>query len=903
MRRSGTRLRALRGLHHRRRNNLAMTSTTRALAILWIGLTLTLLPPPRLSAAAGNTNEIFVVPFSHLDLFWAGTREECLSRGNRIISKAIQLAQRQPEFRFLIEDEVFLANFVESHRGSPELAELRRLVKEGRIEIAPKWAAIYQNLPRGEAHVRNQLYGKLYAREVFGVNPQVAHLGDLPGYTEQFPQILTKSDTPFMAMTRMGPPEHPLFRWRAPDGSTALVWNAVNGYGWGVGLGLHRDDFDEDRLKKAAQSIADVQARTRGPLFVGWGTDLFAPSENLVRNVELLNQRLAPMRFRLATPADYFKAAAGVPDVPELSGEIPSSWANIITSLSQLWPPAMSATDALLSAEKFAALNYALGFADYPQPQLEAAWKQVLQSMDHNNFGQGEDLGDKRKLEYARTPEAVAGQILRDSLRNIAERVRRPMPRCTPIVVFNPLSWQRDDVVHAHVSLYGDVSPGDIADYRKAMRLVDEAGTSVPFHVEEYYGTVSRGLQMTFVARRVPSLGYKTWFFVPSDQPDKFDNASTAKLDDADPQKPKRIFGYDELENQLYRVTIDRATGRVTVFDKELGRVVVKDMEIAALEQRGGDTLSNEKPSGRTLINTVRHVELEANDPVRTVLRVDGELADVPVTQTLTLYRGLKRLDIENTVDWTPGRFMKIEQLFPYEHPGAGIRYGIPFGSAAGSDIMTNSGPHFGDEVPHEIWKTWRQLQDWIFAGTQEWGVTISADRQLVTLGDGVIRVGMLRGCYSTLGITHEDKPTLRLVPPAGKYVFRYSVTSGKGDWASAKSYRAGLAFSNPLVPVTAVDELSTKSLPPTRSFCSLDSENLVVTALKKAERDGAVVLRVVEMEGARAETPVEFLNGPCGFQDANLLEAATREANQQTLHFSPYEIKTVRLEPNSASR
>ena len=40
--------------------------------------------------------DVYVVPFSHLDLFWAGTREECLSRGNRIISKAVGLAGASP---------------------------------------------------------------------------------------------------------------------------------------------------------------------------------------------------------------------------------------------------------------------------------------------------------------------------------------------------------------------------------------------------------------------------------------------------------------------------------------------------------------------------------------------------------------------------------------------------------------------------------------------------------------------------------------------------------------------------------------------------------------------------------------------------------------------------------------
>src|SRR5262249_40353913 len=82
--------------------------------------------------------EVYVVPFSHLDFFWGGTREECLARGNRIIAKAVKLANERPEFRFLLEDEDFVANYVETHGGSGELDALKRLVREGRVEIAPK---------------------------------------------------------------------------------------------------------------------------------------------------------------------------------------------------------------------------------------------------------------------------------------------------------------------------------------------------------------------------------------------------------------------------------------------------------------------------------------------------------------------------------------------------------------------------------------------------------------------------------------------------------------------------------------------------------------------------------------------------------------------------------------------
>jgi alpha-mannosidase len=428
------------------------------------------------------------------------------------------------------------------------------------------------------------------------------------------------------------------------------------------------------------------------------------------------------------------------------------------------------------------------------------------------------------------------------------------------------------------------------------MRLVDETGSAVPFYLEGSSGTVSRAVEMVFVASAVPPLGYKTYFLIPFEKPDTFPNACEVNLDEADPTKPKRIRGANQLENDFFRVTVDRATGRITVFDKELGRMVAKDLEIVASEERGGDTLSIERTTGRTVINSVNRVEIEENNPVRTVLRIDGDIAAIPITQRLSLYRALKRIELENIVDWRQGRFMKIEQLFPYESPEAQIRYGIPFGSVTSSDVMPDTGPHFGDEIPREIWRQWRQIQDWIFVGATEWGITICADRQLITLGEGVIRAGMLRSSYSPVGIARGDKPFLRQFPPAGKYVFRYLLSSGKGGWAAAKSYRAGLAFSNPLIPVSAVDELSEKPLPPTRSFCALAGDNLVITALKKAEGDGGVVLRVVEMEGARAETRLEFLGRRRNFREVNLLEEETRPGDQETLRLKPHEISTIRL-------
>jgi alpha-mannosidase len=797
-----------------------------------------------------------------------------------------------------LETEVFVENFVESHRGTNELDEFKRLVKDGRIELAPTWAAIYQNQPRGEALIRNIVYGKRYARDVFGADPQVAHLADIPGFTRQYPQILSEAATPYMVMTRMAPRDLSLFHWKAPDGSSVLVWNTINGYSWGADVGIHRV-LNNDQLDRLARDIAAVRATTAGPVYLGWGTDLWAPSEDLIGNVTLLNQRLVPYHFRLATADEFFHAAAATPQIPDVSGEIPSSWANLTTSLVPLWLPAMSATDELLNAERFAAINYALGYAPYPDQKFESLWKDALKSLDHNNDGQGGEIGDERKLGYAQEASLGAGQILRDSLRNIVERVQSPFARSTPIVVFNPLSWTRDDVVKAHVTLFGAVETENIDDYKKAMRLLDEKGKSVPFQIEQYTDGSSRSIELVFIAQGVPSLGYKSYYLVPAERPDIFPSVCDVKLEtDSDSKQSGSAIGSDVLDGQFYRVTVSRSTGRVEVFDKELNQVVTKNVEINATEESGGDDQNIILPSGRTIIHLINSVALEENGPVRTVLRISGEVGGTAVTQRLTLYRGIKKIDFDNTIEWKPGRSMNIEQVFPIQQVNPELRNGIPFGTVSAREIMLNAGPHSDDEVTSDVWKSWRQIQDWVFAGTKEWGFTLSADHQLVEVNEHSIRADMLRGTRFSPATTilQNGQPLLDARPSAATYVFRHSFTSGPGDWASGKSWRAGMAFSTPLIAVTSATSSSAKPLPPEQSFFSLDADNLVLSALKKSDVDGTIVLRAFEIQGNSAESSVHFLGHDRTFREANLLEEDSSAGEQRNLRVNPYQIDTIKL-------
>jgi alpha-mannosidase len=838
---------------------------------------------------------VYLVPFSHLDFFWGGTREECLARGNRIIARAIQLAKQDHEFRFLIEDDDFVANYMESHSGSDEAADLKHLVKQGRIEIAPKWAAIFQDLQDGEMLARNLVYGKRYARSVFGVDPQAAQISDLPGYTPQYPQILRQSGTPYAVMTRMGPGDKSLFYWKAPDGSRALTWFTLRGYGWGAHLGLH-NELTEARRTTIQKELAEVAGTTSSPIYMNWGSDLYAPTEKVAESLRTLNRE--GLQFTFSTPDEYFAKVSHRSDIPEVSGEIPSSWPNIVSSLPHLWQLVVPATNTLIAAEKFAAINHALHYAEYPQSVFDFLWKKLIESTDHNHDGQGGWPGDERKRSYSELSIIRGGEILRDSLRNIAERVRIPVKPSVPVVVFNPVSWQRTDLVKAHLTIYGDVVPASIAEYRKGMRLVDENGRDVPFQIAQYAENISRAVDIVFVAMDVPSLGYKTYYLRPADASPDLPQTAKIQLDSVnDVKEPRRALGFDVMENQFYRVSVDRATGSVVLFDRTLQREVVKDAEIVATEERGGNYIGIEPLSGRTFPEAIDEVEVEENNGVRAVIKITGHVVDIPVTQRLTLYQELKRLDVENIVEWRHPRLVRVEQLFPYPQPSARIQYGVAYGSNASDNLIPHTGPHMPDEIREQSWLQSRHIQNWIFAGDSTSGLTVSTGEQFMRLDPGVLRSQMLRGArYTSVKVVRGDAVGSMDYPPSGIYTFRYSLTSGAGDWRAQKSYRAGMNFNSPLLPVSVVDDISQKSLPPTQSFLGIESDTLVLSTVKKADGDDSIVVRLFEAEGAGAATSISFMGEKQRFQELNLLEEPVTAEERQQVKAEPCQIKTVKL-------
>ena len=91
-------------------------------------------------------------------------------------------------------------------------------------------------------------------------------------------------------------------------------------------------------------------------------------------------------------------------------------------------------------------------------------------------------------------------------------------------------------------------------------------------------------------------------------------------------------------------------------------------------------------------------------------------------------------------------------------------------------------------------------------------------------------------------------------------------------------------------------NSLSEKPLPPEKSFLSLNADNLVLTAMKKADEGSAIVLRAFEVQGSTAESSILFLGQQHSFREADLLEKDLPIGDQKTLRMQPYEIDTLKL-------
>lgn len=829
---------------------------------------------------------VYLIAFAHLDLFWAGSREECLSRGAEVILTALRLLERYPDYRFMIESVNFLDYFHEAYPDAfPRLAEQ---VRKGRLEVIPLRSILYTQLPSGETLVRNCLTGREWCEHHFGFSGTTASLSDIPGVTPQLPQIAAKSGFTGLLLSHGTPPHTDRVRYAAPDGTEINTYAPIH---YGRCRRLFAEAEHYDAMCANEPRIEEELGGVDYPQLCQFGTDLCVIPERVVENFHRWNaEGHRPFHFR--TAEEYFKH-----DFPEnarrISGEIPSLWPNVESSWPDLWPQDLPAENAMLLAEFLEAMH---GPSSRSRTLLKQAWDHLLDSMDHNQNGIGGAIADAEKKDLKRCARLIAERLARNTAMVLAARIPAPRINCFPLAVFNRLSWRRRELVRARTTLYGPGTAKHPLLRENNFRLIDDQGIEQPFRLVKHLRKVADSIEVEFSAE-VPAFGCRTWFLEiaePHRAPSPF------RIDDGtvrDRRNPSTAAGETCVENAHLRLSIERVTGRLSLYDKRHQRFLFVHAELSGREEVRGDYICGMTLTGRTIPAVVESVEIEEDSPVVCRILVRGTLYGMRYEQRLSLPAETAELEVENTIHWKCGSYVRMEQSFPFpetDHPPV-IEYGVPFGKVRYPETIYKDDLSFRSIVtpergndPDPAIEHLRLAAQWVAFGSDGHFTTIGSDHRLWEFDAQEIRSCMVRGigyCSGSEEVLADG--TLRAVPrpPDGTYTCRYRIQPGMRP-------ECGWELNAPLYPVgvgrclSESEHLERPSLLPDTTGSGIFS-----SCVKVSERiPGAIVVRLFEISGKHAELAL-----PEGeWLESDLMERNARPCSGPVVSFSPFEIKTL---------
>ena len=523
---------------------------------------------------------------------------------------------------------------------------------------------------------------------------------------------------------------------------------------------------------------------------------------------------------------------------------------------------------ATLDAEKLASLAWLNG-AVYPNDVLTDNWRKITFN-DFHDLAAGSGIAviyrdAQKEFDKVFSTDQI---IAEDSLNNLAARIDTRVKGSTPILLFNPLAWQRSETVKLTVQL---------PERADGIRLMDENNKAILTQVLNHDAATNT---FTVLARvdDLPSLGYKV---IHAQAHDATDEAKKAvKVSD----KADAIT----LENGVLRVAINRQTGCITsLADVKSGDETLAPNACGNQLQTFKDTPKeydawNIDPGTldhNTPIDSVDSITVTNQGPLRATVAIERHWQNSKFTQRISLDAGADIVEIGNDVDWHETHVL-LKAAFPIAARADKASYEIPYGSIERTTLRENSYQKAKFEVP---------AINWADFGDAKLGLSVLNDSKYGYDDEGnQLRLTLLRSPAS------PDPDADR-----GHQSFRYALYPHAGTWKQAQTMHRGYEFN---YPVTAVQVAAHEGvLPKEQSFMSVENPNVVLTAVKKAEDSNALIVRMYEWAGQAGEVKLHLPAGATGATMTNLMEktegsALTVSGNTLTVPITPFQILTLQV-------
>ena len=808
-----------------------------------------------LSESGLSKGKILLMNSSHQDIAWMDTPEKCvLERDTMLLMPLIKIARGNPSYRFDVEDALMLKEFTVRH---PDLTDIvGDMLNKGRLSCGSTYIQPYEEMYSGESLARQFYFGARWLKETFNYTADTYWNVDVPGRTMQMPQLMSKSGTNNLMISRF---EKGLFEWYSPDGSSVTVYSSGH-YASSYGA-LQRDFIESSRYLAESSMFWDKYYSDSAvpiiPLLSDWDMSPAKDYSELIDNWSAVSEVITgegmPLKISLppivqVTSPEFFRQvrdAAG--SIPEISGERPAVWLYIHgPSHYEAIKKSREGDIKLPVAEKFSSVLSMIENDPnlYPSQRLAGAWENKI-FPDHGWGGKGGDITDNLFANKYRVALEEANGIIELTLDRISSNINYNEKLGKPIVVYNSSSWVRDDVVEVDLSFstsnYNNVSVFDSKGQRIKSQL-----ESVKRNV---HGSILTAT-LVFIAEKVPSVGYKTYYYKPLE----------GKV--ADAEQKIRI---SSLENRFYRVQLDHR-GIYSLFDRELKVELIKPDgmragEVFTMRSTGngaGEFADIQKPDMEGYDYTgadkaEAYWEIENKGEVFTEIKIRQRINHADVERYIRIYNDIKKIDFNiDLLNWEGILFREFRMAVPLNMKEGKVSYEVPFGvvevgrdeleGAAGERYITDC----SDIHP-------RGILNWIGANNEQYGVTLSSEVAVADYIDPrdkpqediVLQPILLASRKSCHWEGNEYLQT-------GNHHYHFSLSSHLPGWKHG--YKFGLSSNEKLLVSRPAGKYKEATLPEEFGFFSIDSPGVIITTIKMAEDGLGYIVRLAEMEGENTE-------------------------------------------------
>ncbi len=296
----------------------------------------------------------------------------------------------------------------------------------------------------------------------------------------------------------------------------------------------------------------------------------------------------------------------------------------------------------LLLAEKFSTLSYLMGGNDFA-PQLEAGWKALLGSQNHDITYCGSEIycaetgcSDYEGGKYLfSTAKKLADNVLKSSLEHLASSVNTTFKENgKSLVAFNPHGNVHNDVVEKEVML----NKGEAKDL-----IVKYMGIEVPYQlsgVEKYDDGSIKKANVVFWAKDMPTLGYRAYDLVYLNN--EIEKATGSVQ-----------ISKDRIQNKFFDLALTEEGEVLAILDKQLNNKLIlgvdTDVETRVVYLPFDRTTAYRFRSTLSLMDHYwpRGYEIIEHGPVRTVMLTKYESPNANISMYQTLYEELDQIDVK----------------------------------------------------------------------------------------------------------------------------------------------------------------------------------------------------------------------------------------------------------------